>query len=112
MKKKYYATEISVNTEEQSMTIVWADGHRSVYPLDGLRRVCPCADCAGGHDNMGKPVDISVFYEPPQRRWTIDHIEEVGNYAMQIYWGDGHNTGIYRWEYLRDICPIENKNKA
>lgn len=109
MEKKYYATEISVSTEAQTLTIDWADGHQSVYPLDGLRRACPCVECAGGHENMGKPIDASIFHEPPRDTHTITNIQEVGHYAMQIFWGDGHSTGIYRWEYLRDLCPTENK---
>ena len=111
MENKYYATEISVNHDEQTLTIDWADGHRSVYGLDGLRRACPCAECAGGHANMGRPADPTVFADPPRQKWTINHMQESGHYAMQIFWGDGHDSGIYRWEYLRQLCPIEYRQR-
>ncbi len=108
MEKRTYATNISVSTEKQILTILWADSHKSIYPLEGLRRACPCVECAGGHANMGKKVTADIFTSPHTETWTITRLEELGNYAMQVFWGDGHDTGIYRWEYLRDICPIEN----
>ncbi len=108
MDKRTHAKEVSVNSAEQIMTIEWGDGHRSAYSLDGLRRACPCVECAGGHDKMGMPADPSVFRETPRRKWKIMDLHEVGNYAVQIFWEDGHNTGLYRWEYLRDLCPIEH----
>lgn len=107
MDKKTFAKEISVNTEEQTLTIMWADEHRSIYPLEGLRLACPCVECAGGHDNMGRAVDPAIFKQSPTQKWTVNNMQEVGNYAVQIFWGDGHNTGIYRWESLRDMCPCE-----
>lgn len=105
MDERISATEITVETAAQTMTILWADGHRSVYPLEGLRKACPCVECAGGHELMGMPPNPNLMKQSPTQTWTITRLEEVGNYAMQIYWGDGHNTGIYRWEYLRDLSP-------
>jgi len=102
-----HAKKITVDSEEQTLTILWADDHLSIYSLEGLRRSCPCVECAGGHDKMGQPADPVVFRLPATRRWKIVDLQEVGNYAMQIFWDDGHNTGLYRWEYLRDLCPIE-----
>jgi len=102
--KKTFAKEVSVNTSEQTMTIIWDDDHQTVFPLEGLRKACPCAVCAGGHENMGRPIDIDIFKRPPAEIWTITDLQEVGNYALQIFWGDGHNTGIYRWVSLRSMC--------
>jgi len=56
---------------------------------------------------MGKPANPQVFRAAPTRRWKILDLQEMGNYAMQIFWDDGHNTGLYQWEYLRNLCPIE-----
>jgi DUF971 family protein len=104
---KFFAKEVAVNTAEQTMMIFWGDGHRSVYTLEGLRMSCPCAVCAGGHEFMGRPVDPAVFKIPPSRTWTVTGLNEMGNYAVQIVWGDGHDSGIYRWESLREMCPCE-----
>lgn len=107
MDKSTHASEVLVNSAEQTLTIVWADGHRSVFPFGGLRRACPCVECVGGHANMGQPVDPAIFKQPATRTWKIVDLQEVGNYAMQIFWDDGHNTGIYRWDSLRAMCPCE-----
>jgi len=43
--------------------------------------------------------------------YEIKNIETVGEYAIQITWKDGHNTGIYSWEYLKDIEKGQDGNK-
>jgi DUF971 family protein len=75
--------------------IDWADGHTGVLPNKHLRGWCPCAGC------QGHGGDIH-FIEGANS--VIDHIEEVGNYALGFKWGDGHASGIYRFEYLRKLC--------
>lgn len=83
--------------------LIWEDGHESIYGLEYLRKNCPCALCT--HD--------------PQRglgmhpaRFSIMRCNPVGNYAIGIYWGDGHDTGIYAFDYLRSLCPCEHCKKA
>ena len=105
---KYQLTNITVDHENQRMEADWADGHHSIYPLDGLRRACPCVHCQGGHAQMGKPVDPNIFKEAPRQKWKITDVKVVGSYAIQIFWFDGHNSGIYKFERLRDMCPVEN----
>ena len=41
---------------------------------------------------------------------TIDKIEPVGNYAVQLFFDDGHNTGLYSWEYLYNLSKNYEKN--
>jgi len=85
--------------------IDWKDGHRSDYTLSHLRERCPCASCTGAHGGTaGKPAAPNPFqmYKPKLR---MDGVEPVGRYAIRIQWNDGHNTGIYSYEYLREICP-------
>lgn len=89
----------------QELHIEWPDGHQSAYPLDGLRAVCPCVECAGGHARMGRPVDPRELLEAPRRDVGIQGMDDVGNYAVRFWWSDGHSTGIYSWEFLRRICP-------
>jgi DUF971 family protein len=36
---------------------------------------------------------------------SLDRIEKVGNYAIQLFWKDGHSHGIYSWDFLRKLCP-------
>jgi DUF971 family protein len=91
-------------TSPAELQITWNDGHISPYPLELLRDICPCAGCAG------ESVLFESYVPPPPDRTTpgryeIRAIQQVGSYAMQIEWGDGHNTGIYSWEFLISHCP-------
>ena len=82
--------------------IQWADGHASTYTLRYLRRECPCAGCREErtrHRGMvmltgGPPADVQVVDVQPQ-----------GNYAIKFKWSDGHDTGIYSFQFLREACP-------
>ncbi|WP_028567092.1 gamma-butyrobetaine hydroxylase-like domain-containing protein [Salisaeta longa] len=92
---------VSVDIDAQTLTIDWSDGHSSVYPLDGLRRACPCAHCRGAHG--APPVDAAVLDHPARRRWTDVRVETAGSMGLRITWDDGHNDGIYTWERLRAL---------
>ena len=99
--------KIVINNEAQTLTITWSDGHESAFPLDGLRRACPCAECQGGHENMGKLPDREIFLVPALIRWENLKLHPVGNYAIRFVWDDGHDAGIYAWDRLRAMCPCE-----
>ena len=98
---------ITADRLTRQMTIDWSDGHHSVYPFAFLRRACPCAECRGGHENMGTLPGPEVYAMPdedtPANRLRND--EAVGAYAITLEWEDGHHFGIYNWSYLRAICP-------
>ena len=96
---------VQVNTDEQTLTVEWADDYTSVFPLDALRRACPCAEC------QGKAVD-AIAPPPgrdgsPDRRWTDLDVEPAGSIGIRITWDDGHNAGIFRWDRLRRLQPPE-----
>jgi DUF971 family protein len=96
---------ITADRQRRLLFITWEDDHESGYPFDGLRAVCPCVECRGGHANMGEPPDPRVVRDTPATELTIESVEAVGSYAIQITWGDGHWTGIYNWNMLRTACP-------
>ena len=99
-------TKITLNKSEAMLEIVWHDGLTSRYPLSHLREACPCVECRGGHGKMGlahAPEDLLKL--TPRRSYGIASISPVGNYALQPRWHDGHETGIYTWQYLRLISP-------
>lgn len=102
-------TGITANKSQRELTVIWADGHASVYPFGLLRAACPCASCRGGHENMGPEPDPHVFdlqpEEAPANR--LANVVAVGSYAVSIVWEDGHDYGIYNWRYLRALCPCE-----
>ena len=103
----YKPNKVTVDSSKKRLLIQWEDGHASQYPFGGLRSNCPCVFCQGGHDGMGKPMDPIKFFADENENLEIKNIQVVGNYAFQVFWSDGHNSGIYRFDYLRDGCPVE-----
>lgn len=95
-----YLTEVRRLPETRCLRLTWSDGHCADFDYDYLRGYCPCAGCQG-HGAM------KAEYHPPPAPVTADSIESVGNYAISIGWSDGHATGIYRFDFLRDLCPCE-----
>lgn len=84
------------------LKIVWDDGIETRYTLEQLRENCPCAGCSG------EKVLLHEYIPPePDRRtpgrYELKNIQPVGSYALQLTWGDGHNTGIYTYELLRNF---------
>jgi DUF971 family protein len=80
--------------------INWNDGHFSSYDSWYLRENCPCAGCVEEFTGRRKIVHGSI--SSSLERVSV---EPVGNYALQFSWSDGHNTGIYSFDYLRRLCP-------
>jgi DUF971 family protein len=83
--------------------IQWNDGSESFLPLHLLRTACPCAACGGEPDVMGDLVRPEVHYTP--QSFELKSWQLIGGYAVQPTWGDGHNTGLYTYHYLRRIDP-------
>ena len=101
MEKKFQLRTVTVEKETQTLTCIWADGFSFSFGLDALRLSCPCVTCRGGHEHMGAPIDPTHFVQPPNQKREVRSIKPMGNYALQITWEDGHNTGLYRFETLR-----------
>lgn len=94
------ATEIQQIGQE--LAIKWDDGQESFIPLEKLRRSCPCAGCIGERDVMGN------LHKGPEQRLTersfqLKRLANVGGYAIQPVWADGHASGIFSFEYLRGL---------
>jgi DUF971 family protein len=98
---------LTANKTQRELTILWKDGHTSLYPFGLLRAACPCASCRGGHENMRPEPDAAVFEQRlgDSTSTRLARIEAVGQYAITIEWEDGHNFGIYNWHFLRALCP-------
>ena len=89
------------------LAIKWADGSESFVTLEKLRHACPCAACKGEMDVMGnlyKGPDIKLRPES----FALRGLVQVGTYAVQPTWGDGHNSGLYSYEYLRKLAAAAN----
>jgi DUF971 family protein len=104
-------TNITLQQDAGLLTIQWSDGRECRYPVGPLRLACPCVECRGGHENMGHAHDPKSLADLiPLRAYQIENLELVGNYALQFFWDDGHNTGIYTWDYLYQLCPDEDNH--
>ncbi|MCX6896702.1 MAG: DUF971 domain-containing protein [Verrucomicrobia bacterium] len=90
----------------EELAIRWDDGSESFVPLEKLRRACPCAGCKGEVDIMGN------LYKNPElplipTSFQLGNMVTVGTYAVQFFWGDGHNTGLYSFDYLRRVAAAK-----
>jgi len=83
------------------LAIQWNDGTESYFDLQLLRRACPCAACGGEPDVLGNVLRPDVKYSDDSFR--LAGFDLVGGYALQPRWHDGHNTGIYSFQYLRRL---------
>ena len=94
--------EIGPTEDAARLRIVWKDGVVSEYVPRDLRLVCPCAGCVdemtGARTLLSEQVHDSVYPTA---------IHYVGQYALQFVWSDGHSTGIYTFEYLREMWDAE-----
>ena len=95
----------------EALEITWADGRESVLPLRFLRKHCPCAGCRGERDLLGRtmlPI-VQTTYDGPV---TARGAELVGNYALRIDFSDGHSTGIYTFEFLRELDGVKRSEEG
>jgi DUF971 family protein len=87
----------------EEMAVKWDDGAESFIRLETLRRHCPCAGCRGEVDILG-----NLYKNPDRARspraFVLRRVAPVGGYAVQPVWDDGHDSGLYTFEYLRRIA--------
>jgi DUF971 family protein len=99
------------------MSIDWHDGHSSHWSFAWLRAACPCATCHEERDADGrtpgvakpKPQSLLQMYEAPARPVEVT---PVGKYAIRFKWNDGHEAGLYSWDYLRNVCDPEARKTS
>ena len=89
-------TEIKLHQTSRVLEIAFADGRRFRLPYEFLRVHSPSAEVRG-HGPGQEVLQIG------KRDVTIARVEPVGHYALRPSFSDGHDTGIYSWEYLYDL---------
>ena len=96
---------------KESLVIKWDNEKETKISIKYLRDECPCANCKGETILLKtyRPPKLNIF---TPEMYLIQKIEPVGSYAIQITWKDGHNTGIYSWEYLLKLEADEKENKT
>lgn len=91
---------------QHDVKIRWQDGHESIFISRELRLACPCASCVDEMTGHVRLIAGSIAQ-------TVHPVKVVltGRYAVSITWSDGHNTGIYTFEKLRQLCSCSECQK-
>ena len=84
---------------EASLRITWGDGRVCHYSAPALRRLCPCARCV--NEWTGERM---LAADTISNDLLIENVEIVGRYALTFRWSDKHDTGIYSFRLLREVC--------
>jgi ATP-binding protein involved in chromosome partitioning len=90
----------AINRQDDGLLIEWDAGHQGFFPARALRLACPCAACV--EEMTGRPM-LDPRHVPEDIRPLS--LALVGAYGLRIAWSDGHGTGIYTFDRLRDTCP-------
>ena len=97
--------------EPSVLLITWSDGQTRRYTVRELRDRCPCATCREKRTQPAVPSPgagfLTVLSPQEARPLTIEGMQPVGSYAYQIQFSDGHDTGIYTLEHLRQLGQAE-----
>ena len=91
-----------IRSSAEELSILWSDGHQGRYVPRELRLACRCAACI---DEWTQEQLVNSNLVPGQVKPKA--VEVMGNYALHIDWTDGHNTGIYTYDYLRQLCACD-----
>lgn len=88
------------------LAVAFGDGAEVFLSLELLRRACPCAACQGEPDALGRVIrpDVKIG----EYGFELRRMEQVGGYALQLFWGDGHSTGIYSFDYLKRLGAAQS----
>ena len=96
--------------KDKGLTVQWPDGTTSYYSIAYLRRMSPSAEARELRSQLKKnPLTVLPSSAVSKGPLVAVDAELIGNYAIKIRFSDGHETGIYSWEYLREIDPGKGK---
>ena len=95
---------IDVRRDNGEMEIEWRGGRVDRLPLSELRRWCPCALCSDQREHQVRDQGLHMLTaQERDASAEVTDVIPVGRYAIQIMWGDGHDTGIYTYDSLRNM---------
>lgn len=99
---RHWPVEIRLRKAEKTLEVAFDDGRRFSYPAELLRVESPSAEVQG-HGASQKQIVSG------RRHVGIMAVEPVGNYAVRIRFDDLHDTGIFSWEYLRELGENQDR---
>lgn len=83
--------------------VVWENGESWKIPITYLRDECPCAGCKGETILLHTYKPLETGPKTPEM-YQLAGVQPVGGYAVQLSWKDGHDSGLYSWEYLKQLA--------
>ena len=101
--------------KDRGLTVEWEDGTTSYYSIAYLRRMSPSAEQRELREEMARnPLTVlpASATHASNEPLTATGAQLVGNYAIKIIFSDGHDTGIYSWDYLKSIDPKSGANHS
>ena len=102
-----YPTKIERSGDRQ-LAIEWSDGRTLRYTVRALRDACPCATCREKRRAPPPPPSQLTVLSPAEARpLEVAGMRPVGDYAYNVAFSDGHDTGIFTFELLREIGEAE-----
>jgi DUF971 family protein len=100
---KVRPTEIKLHQKSRILEVTFDDGSAFKLPCEYLRVYSPSAEVRG-HGPGQEVLQLG------KEKVNITNIEPVGTYAVVLHFDDGHNTGIYSWDYLHDLGVNQESN--
>ena len=94
-------TDIKLHKQSATLELVYPDGSSHRLSAEFLRVYSPSAEVRG----HGKGQEVLQL---EKRQVRLLDIEQMGNYAIKLSFDDGHETGIYSWPYLYELCSEQN----
>ena len=91
-----WPTELRLDKDKRVLTVTFDDGRSFALPAELLRVLSPSAEVQGHSEAQRVTV-------AGKKNVSIVRLEPVGNYAVRIVFDDGHDTGLFVWEYLREL---------
>lgn len=91
-----WPTELRLDKDKRVLTVTFDDGKSFALPAELLRVLSPSAEVQGHSPEQRVTV-------AGKKNVAILRLEPVGNYAARIVFDDGHDTGLFVWEYLREL---------
>jgi DUF971 family protein len=95
---------------EKALFVKWSDGEEATIPSTTLRLNCPCATCKEkrGDTSHQKPLtgaksSLRIVSSSSEEETKLLKIWPIGNYALGLQWGDGHNSGIYTYALIEEL---------
>jgi DUF971 family protein len=102
-----HPTDLKLTSSHQ-LSITWSDGQTHTLTVRTLRDHCPCASCREKRGGESKTPDLLPVLRPEETQpLRIVQMRPLGNYAYSISFSDGHDTGIYTLECLRELGHAE-----